>query len=66
MENIESEEIEILRGGPIYTGNMVSPLTRVPDFEDSVLRELKELEDELCMDTSQFYDDHLSCVVFWF
>lgn len=60
MENIESEEIEILRGGPIYTGNMVSPLTRVPDFEDSVLRELKELEDELCMDTSQFYDDHLS------
>ncbi|KAL9451972.1 hypothetical protein AB3S75_007888 [Citrus x aurantiifolia] len=60
MENIESEEIEILRGGPIYTGNMVSPLTRVPDFEDSVLRELKELEDELCMDSSQFYDDHLS------
>lgn len=60
MENIESEEIEILRGGPIYTGNMVSHLTRVPDFEDSVLRELKELEDELCMDSSQFYDDDLS------
>lgn len=60
MENIESEEIEILRGGPIYIGNMVSPLTRVPDFEGSVLRELKELEDELCVDSSQFYVDDLS------
>lgn len=66
MENIESEELEILRGGPIYIGNMVSPLTTVPDFEGSVLRELKELEDELCIDSSQFYVDDLSCVFFCF
>lgn len=47
----EELHLSIPRGGPIYVPNMVSPLTRVPDFETSVCNELRSLESELASDT---------------
>lgn len=35
------EEIQVPRGGPIYMMNMISPVTRVPEFEDALLRQLQ-------------------------
>ncbi|TXG69810.1 hypothetical protein EZV62_004745 [Acer yangbiense] len=57
MEEIESEQIEIPRGGPIYIPNMASHLTKVPDFETCLVRLLQELEAELCCDSSQLCED---------
>ncbi|KAL5838899.1 hypothetical protein ACOSQ3_016068 [Xanthoceras sorbifolium] len=57
MEEIESEQIDIPRGGPIYLPNMASRLTKVPDFENCLLRLLQELEAELCWDSSQLCED---------
>ncbi|KAK0597377.1 hypothetical protein LWI29_024664 [Acer saccharum] len=57
MEEIESEQIEIPRGGPIYIPNMASHLTKVPEFETCLVRLLQELEAELCCDSSQLCED---------
>ncbi|GAV70589.1 zf-SNAP50_C domain-containing protein [Cephalotus follicularis] len=45
--------IKIPRGGPIYLPHLVGPLTRVPDFQSSLLTQLQSLEAELCLDSSQ-------------
>lgn len=39
----EYNVLSIPQGGPIYIPDMVSPLTRVPDFELSVFNELQVL-----------------------
>ncbi|KAJ8769843.1 hypothetical protein K2173_008925 [Erythroxylum novogranatense] len=41
------------RGGPLYTPNLIGPLTRVPDFQASLLHELQDLKNELQIDSSQ-------------
>ena len=40
-ESIEGENESIAHGGPIYIPNLVGPLTRVPDFQASLLSELQ-------------------------
>ncbi|XP_044495092.1 snRNA-activating protein complex subunit [Mangifera indica] len=57
------EEIQVPRGGPIYMMNMISPVTRVPEFEDALLRQLQDLVAELCLDSSQLCDDDLDLSV---
>ncbi|XP_065856274.1 snRNA-activating protein complex subunit [Euphorbia lathyris] len=47
----------IVRGGPIYINNFVGPLTRVPEFESTLLHELEELKLELCVDSSSLSTD---------
>lgn len=43
----EEANCSIPKGGPIYISNLISPLTSVPEFQNSVLRQLQELEAEL-------------------
>nr|GMD53798.1 snRNA-activating protein complex subunit isoform X1 [Ipomoea batatas] len=39
----DDPNVSIPRGGPIYVPDMVSALTRIPDFESSVFHELQLL-----------------------
>ncbi|RYR39587.1 hypothetical protein Ahy_A09g045139 [Arachis hypogaea] len=64
MDFIESSVPEALdcdlsfpRGGPIYVPNMVSPSTTVPQFENSIISELQNLEAELSQDATRISDD---------
>ncbi|XVE85319.1 hypothetical protein DITRI_Ditri17bG0082200 [Diplodiscus trichospermus] len=43
----EEANCSIPKGGPIYVPNLISPLTRVPEFQNSVRQQLQELEAEL-------------------
>nr|DAD24251.1 TPA_asm: hypothetical protein HUJ06_025714 [Nelumbo nucifera] len=47
----------IPRGGPIYVPNLVSPITRIAEFEASIIEELRMLEAELFIDSSQTFDE---------
>nr|XP_025618682.1 snRNA-activating protein complex subunit isoform X2 [Arachis hypogaea] len=67
MDFIESSVPEALdcdlsfpRGGPIYVPNMVSPSTTVPQFENSIISELQNLEAELSQDATRISDDDVS------
>ncbi|GKV32025.1 hypothetical protein SLEP1_g40662 [Rubroshorea leprosula] len=54
---VEEDNIySIPRGGPIYTPTLVSALTRVPYFQNSILRELHDLKLELDSDSSLLAD----------
>ncbi|MED6216072.1 hypothetical protein PIB30_004100 [Stylosanthes scabra] len=53
-------DLSIPRGGPIYVPNMVSPPTTVPQFENSIVSELKNLEAELSQDVNRISDDDVS------
>ncbi|XP_020974068.1 snRNA-activating protein complex subunit isoform X5 [Arachis ipaensis] len=53
-------DLSIPRGGPIYVPNMVSPSTRVPQFENSIISELQNLEAELSQDATRISDDDVS------
>ncbi|XP_035544201.1 snRNA-activating protein complex subunit-like isoform X3 [Juglans regia] len=62
-EVVEEDDgiLSIPRGGPIYTPNLVSPLSSVPHFEASLLLQLQNLEAELgCSDSSQPSDEAIS------
>lgn len=37
----EEANCSIPKGGPIYISNLISPLTSVPEFQNSVLRQLQ-------------------------
>ncbi|XWS34567.1 hypothetical protein CRYUN_Cryun21dG0049300 [Craigia yunnanensis] len=50
----------IPKGGPIYIPNLISPLTSVPEFQNSLLQQLQELEAEL--DSPQFTESEDLCV----
>ena len=41
VEQADAPPLLIARGGPLYTSNLVSPLTQVSEFEDSVLSALQ-------------------------
>ena len=41
VEQADAPPLLIARGGPLYTPNLVSPLTQVSEFEDSVLSALQ-------------------------
>nr|GMD53799.1 snRNA-activating protein complex subunit [Ipomoea batatas] len=56
----DDPNVSIPRGGPIYVPDMVSALTRIPDFESSVFHELQNLKEELCCDSLEMYDDEIS------
>ena len=43
IQDGEAAYVSIPRGGPIYVPDLVSPLTRVPDFEASLLQEIQVL-----------------------
>ncbi|XP_057752437.1 snRNA-activating protein complex subunit-like isoform X1 [Arachis stenosperma] len=53
-------DLSIPRGGPIYVPNMVSPSTTVPQFENSIISELQNLEAELSQDATRISDDDVS------
>ncbi|CAN1125219.1 snRNA-activating protein complex subunit [Linum perenne] len=58
-EDVEQADVSpllIARGGPLYTPNLVSPLIRVPEFQDAVLSVLQSLKDELDFDSSEIYN----------
>uniref|UniRef100_A0A5B7AJF4 Putative snRNA-activating protein complex subunit n=1 Tax=Davidia involucrata TaxID=16924 RepID=A0A5B7AJF4_DAVIN len=52
--------VSIPRGGPIYVSNMVGPLTRVSDFEASLLQELESLRAEIWSDSLETCEDDIS------
>ncbi|GFY85940.1 snRNA activating complex family protein [Actinidia rufa] len=52
----------IPRGGPIYVPNMVSSLTRVSDFEASLLKELENLNADLNSDSIEASMDSVTKV----
>ncbi|KAF5955399.1 hypothetical protein HYC85_008255 [Camellia sinensis] len=54
-----AQDFSIPRGGPIYTPNMVSPLTRVSDFETSMLHELHNLHTDLRSESIESCDDDI-------
>lgn len=54
----EQAHVSIPLGGPIYISDLVGPITRVSDFEASVLQNLQDLEAELC--PSQECDEDIS------
>ncbi|KAL7262407.1 hypothetical protein ACSBR1_000727 [Camellia fascicularis] len=54
-----AQDFSIPRGGPIYTLNMVSPLTRVSDFETSMLQELHILHKDLSSESMESCDDDI-------
>ncbi|CAN1191991.1 snRNA-activating protein complex subunit [Linum perenne] len=53
MEQADVSPLLIARGGPLYTPNLVSPLTQVPEFQDAVLSVVQSLKDELDFDSSE-------------
>ncbi|KAL4356407.1 hypothetical protein AHAS_Ahas09G0083600 [Arachis hypogaea] len=53
-------DLSFPRGGPIYVPNMVSPSTTVPQFENSIISELQNLEAELSQDATRISDDDVS------
>ncbi|KAI5676738.1 hypothetical protein M9H77_07688 [Catharanthus roseus] len=56
----EYNVLSIPQGGPIYIPDMVSPLTRVPDFELSVFNELQDLKAELGWDSLESCEEDIS------
>ncbi|CAI0377654.1 unnamed protein product [Linum tenue] len=46
----------IARGGPLFTSSLVSPVTRIPEFEDAILSELQSLKEELDFDSTEARD----------
>ncbi|MBA0809080.1 hypothetical protein Gohar_024763 [Gossypium harknessii] len=56
----EEANCSIPKGGPIYISNLISPLTSVPEFQNSVLRQLQELKAEL--DSPQLAESEDICV----
>ncbi|XVE92128.1 hypothetical protein REPUB_Repub01dG0070500 [Reevesia pubescens] len=56
----EEANCSIPKGGPIYIPNHISALTTVPDFQNSLLQHLQELEAEL--DSPQLSDAEDICV----
>ncbi|XVF85261.1 hypothetical protein PTKIN_Ptkin17bG0103700 [Pterospermum kingtungense] len=56
----EEANCSIPKGGPIYVPNLISPLTSVPEFQNSLLRRLQELETEL--DSPQLTESEDICV----
>ncbi|XP_059640334.1 snRNA-activating protein complex subunit isoform X2 [Cornus florida] len=59
VEDGEGTYVTIPRGGPIYVPDMVGPLTRVSDFEASVLQELENLWAEIRSDSLEVCDDDI-------
>ncbi|KAK6940264.1 snRNA-activating protein complex, subunit 3 [Dillenia turbinata] len=59
MEMIEDAKtkVSIPHGGPIYVPDLVGPLTKVLDFETSVLEQLEHLKAEICSESSQPFDE---------
>lgn len=59
----EQEELEsylsIPPGGPVYTPNSIGPITRVPEFEASMILELQNLKAELYCDSSLEAEDDI-------
>ncbi|KAK4434745.1 snRNA-activating protein complex subunit [Sesamum alatum] len=58
-EGGEDHHISIPLGGPIYVRDMVGPLIRVPDFENSVFQELQSLKEELSGDSLETCDEEI-------
>ncbi|XWS22758.1 hypothetical protein CRYUN_Cryun29cG0063800 [Craigia yunnanensis] len=56
----EESNCSIPKGGPIYIPNLISPLTSVPEFQNSLLQQLQELEAEL--DSPQLTESEDICV----
>uniref|UniRef100_A0A5B7AJM0 Putative snRNA-activating protein complex subunit n=1 Tax=Davidia involucrata TaxID=16924 RepID=A0A5B7AJM0_DAVIN len=52
--------VSIPRGGPIYVPDMVGPLTRVSDFEASLIQELESLRAEIYSDSPETCEDDIS------
>ncbi|KAL1540183.1 snRNA-activating protein complex subunit-like isoform X1 [Salvia divinorum] len=59
-EGGENFYVSIPLGGPIYVSDLVGPLTRVPDFETSVIEELESLKEEVYGDMAQVCDEDIS------
>ncbi|PIA50548.1 hypothetical protein AQUCO_01200017v1 [Aquilegia coerulea] len=52
------EHHQLPRGGPIYLEDLISPLTKVHDFESSILQELQLLNSDLILqDSNQEVED---------
>ncbi|PSS32839.1 SnRNA-activating protein complex subunit like [Actinidia chinensis var. chinensis] len=60
VQDGEAAYVSIPRGGPIYVPDLVSTLTRVPDFEASLLQEIQKLEAELHSDFFEMSDEDIS------
>ncbi|PRQ20626.1 putative snRNA-activating protein complex, subunit 3 [Rosa chinensis] len=56
----EEEELSVLRGGPLYVHNLMSPITSVPFFQSSILQQLQDLEVEVSSVSSQVSDEDIS------
>ncbi|XP_048141137.1 snRNA-activating protein complex subunit isoform X2 [Rhodamnia argentea] len=52
--------VAIPRGGHLFVPNFIGPLTRVPEFEASLLRELEKLKAEVSCGSQQECDEDLS------
>ncbi|KAI6704182.1 hypothetical protein NL676_013318 [Syzygium grande] len=50
----------IARGGPLFVPNFIGPLTRAPEFEASLLRELEKLKAEVSCGSQPECDEDLS------
>ncbi|GAB2295655.1 hypothetical protein Dimus_029809 [Dionaea muscipula] len=55
--NVENRHVCIPRGGPVFVPDLVSSITRVPDFESNVFREIEILKAELSSTPSTLNDD---------
>ncbi|KAL0407166.1 UNVERIFIED_CONTAM: snRNA-activating protein complex subunit [Sesamum latifolium] len=58
-EGGEDHHVSIPLGGPIYVRDMVGPLIRAPDFENSVFQELQSLKEELSGDSLETCDEEI-------
>ncbi|KAK4386779.1 hypothetical protein Sango_2548500, partial [Sesamum angolense] len=58
-EGGEDHHVSIPLGGPIYVRDMVGPLIRAPDFENSVFQELQSLKEELSGDFLETCDEEI-------
>ncbi|XP_011086301.1 snRNA-activating protein complex subunit isoform X2 [Sesamum indicum] len=58
-EGGEDHNVSIPLGGPIYVRDMVGPLIRAPDFENSVFQELQSLKEELSRDSLETCDEEI-------
>ncbi|KAL3742404.1 hypothetical protein ACJRO7_017819 [Eucalyptus globulus] len=56
----EHSSVSIPRGGPLFVPNFIGPLTRVPEFEACLLRELQKLQKEVSSGSRQECDEDLS------
>ncbi|KAG8365316.1 hypothetical protein BUALT_Bualt18G0092000 [Buddleja alternifolia] len=58
-EGGEDRCVSIPLGGPIYVPDMVGPLTRVPEFENSVFQELQSLKEEVSGESSETCNEEI-------